>query len=49
MEWLSQVFGAVADICFSVALLVQVHVNRITSEQVEDLQQQIDELRGCSV
>lgn len=49
MEWLSQVFGAVADICFSVALLVQVHVNRITSKQVEDLQQQVDELRGYSV
>ena len=39
---LMQVLDAVGDICIGVFALTQVLVNRITSKQVKDLQEQVD-------
>ena len=45
MEAISQLLGALALVGVAAFELLQSRVNRITSEQVKDLQEQIDELK----
>lgn len=45
MEQIAQICGSFALVCVAVFELLQTRINRVTSEQIEDLQDQIDELK----